>query len=152
MVFRQLHWAGQMSVFALIFNRYACRNVEATQVFTPKVTNSWLNRIGARKSVERPFINLIRETRPMEITNQSRRPLTIALPGGKKLRLGPLKSGQITARAAEHPAVKKLVEEGIIQLNDGSGATKNRAGTGNVSARPSQRRGSGTAQRQSGDR
>ena len=116
------------------------------------VRSSRLYRMSPLKSVERTPINLIRETRPMEIKNQSRRPLTIALPGGKKLRLGPLKSGQITARAAEHPAVKKLVEEGIIQLNDGSGATKNRAGTGNVSARPSQRRGSGAAQRQSGDR
>ena len=88
----------------------------------------------------------------MEITNQSRRPLTIALPGGKKLRLGPLKSGQITARAAEHPAVQQLVKDGIVQLNDGSGSSKNRPGAGNVSARPSQRRGNGIAQRQSGDR
>jgi ribosomal protein L19E len=88
----------------------------------------------------------------MEIINQSRRPLTISLPGGKKLRLGPLKSGQITTRAAEHPAVQQLVKDGIIQLNDGSGSSKSRGGAGNVGASPSQRRGSGTAQRQSGDR
>jgi ribosomal protein L19E len=87
----------------------------------------------------------------MEITNQSRRPLTVSLPGGKKLRLGPLKSGQITSRDAEHPMVQKLVNDGIVQLNDGGGATKNRAGAGNVSARQSQRRGPGAAQRQGGD-
>ena len=88
----------------------------------------------------------------MEITNQSRRPLTIPLSGGKKLRLGPLKSAQITARSAEHPAVQKLVKDGIIQLNDGGSATKSRANAGHITVRQSQRRGSGIAQRQSGDR
>ena len=88
----------------------------------------------------------------MDITNQSRRPLTISLPGGKKLRLGPLKSGQITARDAEHPTVQKLIKDGVIQLKDGAASTRKQAGGGNMSGRQSQRRGTGTAQRQSGDR
>ena len=87
----------------------------------------------------------------MDITNQSRRPLTISLPGGKKLRLGPLKTGQITARDAEHPAVQKLVEDGTIEISQGGGSWKSRSSGGNVSGSPSQRRGPGAAQRQSGD-
>ena len=87
----------------------------------------------------------------MEITNQTKRPLVIALPGGKKLRLGPGKTAQISPKAAEHPAVKKLVEAGQIGLFQGrSGSGRSSGGSGGVG--PSSRRGSGPNQRQSGDR
>lgn len=53
----------------------------------------------------------------MEITNLSKKPLRVPLPAGKKLFLGPGKSGQITRRAAEKPAVLKLVESGEVKLS-----------------------------------
>ena len=53
------------------------------------------------------------------IHNTTKRPLAVPLPGGKKLRLGPLQSGQVTGRALEHPPLKKLMESGVIELTDG---------------------------------
>jgi hypothetical protein len=54
----------------------------------------------------------------MDIKNKTNRPLAIPLPRGKILHLGPKKKGQIAANAAEHPALKKLVEAGEIELAD----------------------------------
>jgi len=54
----------------------------------------------------------------MNITNKSKRPISIPLPGGKKLFLGPGKSGQINAKAAELPHVAKLVEAGDLELDE----------------------------------
>ncbi len=54
----------------------------------------------------------------MNITNTSKRPISLSLPGGKKLFLGPGKSGQINPKAAELPHVAKLVEEGDLELDD----------------------------------
>jgi hypothetical protein len=55
----------------------------------------------------------------MEIQNKSKRPLSVPLPGGKRLHLGPGKTGQITPRAAEHGPLKKLIEDGALELLDG---------------------------------
>jgi hypothetical protein len=55
----------------------------------------------------------------MDIHNKTRKPLTIPLPGNKKLRLGPGKVGQITPRAAEHPAVRAMIEAGQVELLEG---------------------------------
>ena len=52
----------------------------------------------------------------MEITNKSKKPLSIPLPAGKRLFLGPGKSGQITRKAAELPAILKLVESGEVKI------------------------------------
>lgn len=54
---------------------------------------------------------------PMEITNQTKKPLTIPLPSGKKLFLGPGKSGQINWKAAKRPAVQKLIESGEVKIS-----------------------------------
>ena len=43
----------------------------------------------------------------MDIINKTNKPLSIPLPGGKKLFLGPRKTGQITPKALEHPPVAK---------------------------------------------
>lgn len=50
------------------------------------------------------------------IKNLTRTFLRINLPGGKVLRLGPGHTGQIGESADEHPPVKKLIEEGKIQV------------------------------------
>ena len=53
----------------------------------------------------------------MDITNLTKKPLSVSLPAGKKLFLGPGKSGQINWKAAEHPAVKKLIEAGEVKVS-----------------------------------
>ncbi|MBI3784547.1 MAG: hypothetical protein HY270_14225 [Deltaproteobacteria bacterium] len=75
------------------------------------------------------------------MTNKTRRPLTIPLPLGKKLHLGPGHSADIPANAAEHPAVRKLIDAGEIAIEaagpgggDGyAGGNKGRASRGHTS-------------------
>ena len=57
------------------------------------------------------------------IHNKTNRPLVVPLPGGKKLRLGPLQTGQVTPKALEHPPLKKLIEAGELELTDGGRQT-----------------------------
>lgn len=52
----------------------------------------------------------------MEILNKTKLPLQVSLPGGKKLRLGPGRVGQISPKAADHPPVKKLIDSGDIEV------------------------------------
>ena len=56
----------------------------------------------------------------MDISNKTRRPISIPLPGGKKLFLGPGKTGQITAKSAEHPPLVELVEAGDLEIGETS--------------------------------
>ena len=48
----------------------------------------------------------------MDITNKTRKPLRLPLPGGKRLFLGPGKTGQVSPKALEHPPLVKLLEAG----------------------------------------
>ena len=50
------------------------------------------------------------------VTNKTGKPLSIPLPRGKRLHLGPRKSGQISSHDIEHPALKKLVDAGAIEV------------------------------------
>lgn len=52
----------------------------------------------------------------MDIVNKTKRPLAVPLPQGKKLRLGPGKTGQVTPKALEHPPLKKMIEAGEIEV------------------------------------
>ncbi len=90
----------------------------------------------------------------MDISNKTKRPLKISLPGGKLLRLGPGRVGQITPKAAEHPAVKQLIESGEIEIV-GQGKSKGSGGAsggGSTSGGSSQGHASGGGMRHSGDR
>jgi len=86
------------------------------------------------------------------ITNKTTKPLSVPLPGGKKLRLGPLNHGEIAARAIAHPPVQKLVEAGQVEidasehrhLSAGGGAKAPRGGSGAL--------GHGAGIRRTGDR
>lgn len=60
----------------------------------------------------------------MNITNKTKRPLKVPLPGGKKLFLGPGKTGQITSKAAEHPPLIELIEAGDIETDGASSGQK----------------------------
>jgi hypothetical protein len=53
------------------------------------------------------------------VTNKTRAPIRIPLPRGKSLHLGPMRTGQIRDQDAEHPALKKLVEAGDVEIFDG---------------------------------
>jgi hypothetical protein len=50
------------------------------------------------------------------IVNKTARPLRISLPGGKVLHLGPHKTGQIADNAPDHASVRKLIEEGTLEV------------------------------------
>ena len=52
------------------------------------------------------------------VTNKTHRPLSVPLPGGKTLHLGPGKTGQISARAADDARLKKRVDAGEIEIVD----------------------------------
>jgi len=86
------------------------------------------------------------------VSNKTQRPLSVPLPGGKKLHLGPGKTGQISFTAADYAPLKKLVDAGEIEITDeaartadGSRGAKNRGGW-------AQGHTSGTGSRRSGDR
>jgi hypothetical protein len=53
------------------------------------------------------------------IRNTSRRPLSVPLPGGRKLYLGPNQTGEIAERAAEHPPLAALLSAGALELVGG---------------------------------
>ena len=88
----------------------------------------------------------------MEISNKTQRPLRIPLPGGKKLHLGPGKTGQITAKAAEHAPLKALIDAGEIEIV-GGGRSKGTGGSGgSTGVRTSQQDGGAGGIRHTGDR
>lgn len=89
----------------------------------------------------------------MEIRNKTKRPLAISLPGGKKLRLGPGKTGQITAKATEFPAVLKLIEADEVEIIGGGRDGGSHSSGGNAGVNSSQNSsGGGGALRHTGDR
>ena len=58
------------------------------------------------------------------IANKTQKPLSVPLPRGKTLHLGPGKTGQISSEAAEHPPLAKLVHAGEIEVfDDGPAST-----------------------------
>jgi len=65
----------------------------------------------------------------MEVLNKTRRPLSVPLPGGKKLHLGPGRTGQISPKAADHPPLLKLVEAGELEIQGRRGRSKGRGGS-----------------------
>lgn len=87
------------------------------------------------------------------ITNKTKRPLTIPLPGGKKLRLGPLKSGEINPKQVAHPPIQKLIEVGEVEVDTVGKKSGGGESAGGKGVGPSQTGGSfGGPPRQSGDR
>ena len=85
------------------------------------------------------------------ISNKTQRPLSIPLPRGKKLHLGPGKSGEIAANAAEHPQLKKLVDAGEIEIV-GEDAQRAAGSEGGRRGRTFHGHTSGGGIRRSGDR
>ena len=88
----------------------------------------------------------------MDITNKTRKPLSVPLPGGKKLFLGPGKTGQVTAKALEHPPLVTLLEAGDLETAAGTGPKRKDGGGGQAKPGSAARHGGTGAMRQSGDR
>jgi len=86
------------------------------------------------------------------VTNKTAKPLSIPLPRGKTLHLGPRKSGQISSHDLEHPALKRLVDAGTIEIvaeDSGSGGGD---GGGTQGRAPMGGHAAGRGGRRSGDR
>ena len=89
----------------------------------------------------------------MEISNKTKRPLKVNLPGGKRLHLAPRGTGQITAKAAEHPPVLKMIEEGLLAIQSTGKSTSGGAGSSPASGNTgSPNAGFGGGLRHTGDR
>lgn len=86
------------------------------------------------------------------IVNKTRGPLSVSLPRGKTLRLGPGKTGQISSTAGEHPGVKKLLEAGDIEILGQGPRPQDHAGAGKGRRPWSSAHTSRGALRSSGDR
>ena len=87
----------------------------------------------------------------MDIINKTRKPLSIPLPGGKKLFLGPGKTGQVSAKALQHPPLVKLIEAGDIESGEDT-ATRKGGGADKAGHATGLRHGGTGAMRQAGDR
>ncbi|MSP71805.1 MAG: hypothetical protein EXR76_06440 [Myxococcales bacterium] len=62
------------------------------------------------------------------VTNKTRAPLQVPLPGNKILRLGPGMSGQIRVEAAGHGPILKLIEAGQLEMDGGKASSTNGSG------------------------
>jgi hypothetical protein len=110
-------------------------------------------RAGAATAIVAATGEALRHEATMKIVvNKTQKTISVPLPRGKTLHLGPGKTGQISSAAAEHPQLRKLVDGGEIEVFDDRHAPI--GGTGDArKARPSvygHPVGSGT--RRSGDR
>jgi hypothetical protein len=85
------------------------------------------------------------------VTNKTGKPLSIPLPRGKTLHLGPRKSGQISSHDIDHPALKKLVDAGTIEIGEESGPVEGDASSPRGRA-PTPGHMTGRGGRRSGDR
>ncbi|TNF73788.1 MAG: hypothetical protein EP299_07735 [Acidobacteria bacterium] len=52
------------------------------------------------------------------VTNKTNEPIRVPLPRGKVLHLGPHKSGKIDHHDADHPPLKRLIEDKSIEVED----------------------------------
>ena len=52
------------------------------------------------------------------VNNKTQKPVSVPLPGGKTLHLGPGKTGQIAANAVDNPRLKKLIDAGELEIVD----------------------------------
>jgi len=85
------------------------------------------------------------------ITNKTRKPIKVRLPGGKTLFLGATRQAKLRDEALEHPPVKKLIDAGDIEVSDATGQKHGAGGSGSVSGGGGGH-GGGPSNAQTGDR
>ena len=86
------------------------------------------------------------------VSNKTQKPLSIPLPRGKTLHLGPGRTGQIASNAADHPQLKKLIDAGQIEILDEGSESSEGGGGGKASRVWMPGHASGSAGRRGGDR
>lgn len=86
------------------------------------------------------------------IRNKTRGPLSIPLPRGKTLHLGLGKTGEISSTALDHPAVKKILDAGEIEVLADAPRSTRQAGGGKKFLGSTHGHASGGVTRSSGDR
>lgn len=88
------------------------------------------------------------------VKNKSAGAIKVRLPGGKVLFLGPGKMSEISDKALEYSGVRKLVDEGVLEVLRHQTASKSPVG-GQRGAKPSPARptpNSGVGSHTTGDR
>ena len=109
--------------------------------------------MGVRRPVGVQFPARRDEHAMATITNKTTKALSVSLPGGKRLHLGPLKSAEIGPKAVERPAVQELIEAGEVEIIDSQKRPRHGGGGGGKGTPPtSGAHGQGSGIRQSGDR
>lgn len=86
------------------------------------------------------------------VVNKTPTPIRLSLPGGKALHLGPRKSGQIRDEAVEHPAVKKMVADGKIEIVESDERQGSAAGEATAPHEATHGYGTSTFRKKTGDR
>ena len=86
------------------------------------------------------------------VTNKTNAPIKVPLPRNKSLRLGPLKSGQVSDDHADRPGVAKMVEAGLIEISDGTGGSNSPGGRGDGRSNAGRSGGGAGVGRRGGDR
>jgi len=87
------------------------------------------------------------------VSNKTHKPLSIPLPGGKKLHLGPGKTGQVASDAVDYAPLKKMIDAGeLAVVGEGSGAGEGAAGGKQRPGATGPAHTPGTVSRRSGDR
>ncbi|MDA1264103.1 MAG: hypothetical protein O2816_03375 [Planctomycetota bacterium] len=89
------------------------------------------------------------------ICNRTKKPVSVPLPGGKRLFLGPGKTGEVSPKALEHVPLRQLVEAGEIEILEAK--SPGRRGGGGSGGRTGGSKGGGAHRpeggiRHSGDR
>ena len=85
------------------------------------------------------------------IKNNTKKPLSVPLPAGKRLFLGPGKSGQIAAKAVDYPQLQELVASGDVEFMDGDDRGKGRGRANGSSNAAGQRQNQAKTVFRSGD-
>ena len=86
------------------------------------------------------------------IRNKTRKPLSVPLPGGKRLHLVPGKDGQVAPKALEHPPLLALVEAGELEITEGGKRTGSGGSSGKTGLSSSQGHQPSKGVRHTGDR
>lgn len=86
------------------------------------------------------------------ILNKTSRPLRVPLPGKKLLRLAPLKSAAVSAKAVQHPPLRAMVEAGDIEISHAGRGHSVRPGVIRAGLSDTDRHGSGPEIRRTGNR
>jgi hypothetical protein len=86
------------------------------------------------------------------VANKTTKPLSIPLPRGKTLHLGPRRVAQISSNAAEYAQIKKLVAAGEIEISEEAPRPAGGIGSGTAGRTSIHGHASGGRSRRSGDR